>query len=500
MRVKQLLQGLQIHLDKNISEIEISDITSDSRLVKKNSAFVALLGTQANGHQFLSAAQDLGAAVFIAQKGHPLPANFSAKTVIEVENTQDTWVRMTKNFFGNPSRDLFCIGVTGTNGKTSTTYLLEYFLSCLNIPTGVIGTIDHHLQQKIWPTAMTTPDSYELQKRLLEMKSLGAVAISMEVTSHALVQGRADGIEFNTAIFTQLSRDHLDYHKTMEEYFAAKQKLFSKLLVKPDALAVINQDCEWGRKIQIAASVRKIGFSADASVKADFNYQILSADLRGSQVLLKGFGEEFRFWLPLFGKHNVENAVGALLGCLNLSKDSETEVLRKLCAQVEKFPGIPGRMQKASDKPLVFVDFAHTPDGLEKVLQVLSKEAKKSSRNIVTIFGCGGDRDKGKRPEMGKIAANYSDQVVITSDNPRSEDPQIIIDDILAGIDPIQKAKTSTQVDRKKAIIETLQDLGSDEILLIAGKGHETTQKIGNQVNYFNDAEIVQNWLGKGKS
>ncbi|HEX4922813.1 MAG TPA: UDP-N-acetylmuramoyl-L-alanyl-D-glutamate--2,6-diaminopimelate ligase, partial [Bdellovibrionales bacterium] len=363
------------------------------------------------------------------------------------------------------------------------------------LDTGVIGTINHHLRDKIWPTELTTPGSVELHGRLRDFADHGAKALAIEVSSHALSQHRGEYIDFDAAIFTNLTRDHLDYHSTMDEYFAAKAKLFTGLLPrskKSRKAAVINSDDSYGRQLAAIAKAPVVTFGQSQS---DFKFEILSEDFSGSQIQYDFRGSRHAVKVKIPCRYNVYNAAGALACVLALGLDAA-----KARSDLESFMGVKGRLERVvhGRKFHVFVDYAHTDDALTNVLDSLgairAKQAQKS--RIITVFGCGGDRDKGKRPLMAQAAVRGSDFVVITSDNPRTEDPDKIIQDIVAGVPKTALGKTVLTETLRRDAIETALEIAQDgDVVLIAGKGHEDYQIIGKQKYPFSDVEIVREIL-----
>ncbi|UOF01032.1 UDP-N-acetylmuramoyl-L-alanyl-D-glutamate--2,6-diaminopimelate ligase [Bdellovibrio reynosensis] len=475
------------------SELEVSGLFNDGRKVTQDSVFVAIRGSQHDGHSFLGDAANKGAAVLVVEDTSLVPATFQG-LVVKTENTREALDLLSSRIQNDPGEELFCVGVTGTNGKTSVTYMTEAILNAGNIPTGVIGTVNHHLLDKVWPSDMTTPDPIFLQKRLREFRDSGAKAVAMEVSSHALDQKRVHSVPFNTVIFTNLTRDHLDYHQTMENYFEAKQKLFTDLLwktSKPSTFAIVNIADKYGRRLKVADPATLWTYGTDDS---DLRFEILRMDFaltRFKVITPKGEGE---VELPMSGNHNVMNAMAALGA--GLSAGVPLEVCIKA---LNSFTGVPGRLQSVpNSKDLsIFVDYAHSPDALENVLTALTqvRENLNSHARIWTIFGCGGDRDKGKRPLMAQMALKFSDHVVVTSDNPRTEDPKTIINDVVTGLSANDSEKTTVIIDRKDAIFETVKKAASGDVILIAGKGHEDYQIIGKEKFPFSDVKVAQEAL-----
>jgi UDP-N-acetylmuramoyl-L-alanyl-D-glutamate--2,6-diaminopimelate ligase len=496
---------------------EVKLLTQDARKVVVDSVFVAIPGNQHDGHDFIQQAFENGANAivfsnlpkFIEQYQKTLEAsqNLSDEAFTKIKNCVAIYVadaraaldELASGYYDHPSEKLFCVGVTGTNGKTSMTYMIEHLLNSANMHVGVIGTIDHHLKDKVWPSAMTTPDPIHLQERIAEMLTSGADALAMEISSHALDQKRAESVAFDVAVFSNLTRDHLDYHKTMEAYFEAKSKLFSHLLdqsTKSPLYAVVNTMSSWGRKIRIPDRVHLLSYGQE---DADLEYKIEKIDFSGTDFKLKTPQGEFHLSLPMIGEHNVQNMCAAI--GVAIAKGLKVE---DLVQSVARFKGVPGRLQKVivespSSRANVFIDYAHTPDALENVL--VSLQAVKSlvgvhanSPKIWTVFGCGGDRDKGKRPQMAQIAEKLSDFVIVTSDNPRTENPQSILNEIQSGF--VGK-KYLVEPDRSQAIAMAIEKALSGDVVLIAGKGHEDYQIIGTEKIRFSDYEEAEKYLLK---
>ncbi|WII72818.1 UDP-N-acetylmuramoyl-L-alanyl-D-glutamate--2,6-diaminopimelate ligase [Bdellovibrio sp. 22V] len=490
MKLQHLFSIIPGIASDHFSEAEVSGIFNDARLVTPGSVFVAIRGSKLDGHSFIKDAIAKGAGVLVVEDRASVPVEYRG-FVLQVPNTREVLDLLASRFYWDPGQELFCVGVTGTNGKTSVTYMTEAILNKGQIPTGVIGTVNHHLGEQVWPSEMTTPDPIFLQKRLREFRAAGAMAVAMEVSSHALDQKRVDSVPFNTVIFTNLTRDHLDYHQTMDNYFEAKQKLFTDLLWKTHkrpCFAIINTADKFGRRLRVADPAVLWTYGAKDS---DIRYDIKRMDFALTHFKVQTPMGDGEVHLPMSGTHNVMNALAALGAGLSAG------IPLSICiSALDEFTGVPGRLQSVpNNKNLsVFVDYAHSPDALENVLTALNKvrETLQSTARIWTIFGCGGDRDKGKRPLMAQMALKYSDEVIVTSDNPRTEDPQAIINDILAGVAGADKSKTTVIVDRKEAIHETLKKAQSGDVILIAGKGHEDYQIIGTQKFPFSDVKIAQ--------
>lgn len=479
------------------SFVELSEICNDARKVKSYSVFVAIKGEKKDGHSFIPEAIRNGAIAIVCENKDSIPADFKG-FVLQVPNSRRALDLLASRFYNDPGKELFCVGVTGTNGKTSTTYMIESILNANNISTGVIGTINHHLNisnhSKVWESDLTTPDPIVLQSRLREMKDLGAKAVAMEVSSHALEQRRVDSVPFNAAVFTNLTRDHLDFHMDMNSYFRAKERLFLELLretYKFPSFAIVNFDDSWGRKLRIPDPSIIITYGRK---DADLCYRILEMNYDYTLFELFSPAGTKQVRLPMAGIHNVQNAIAALAVGFTAGVS-----LEKGIQALEIFTGVPGRLQTVPNQKnkFIFVDYAHTPDALENVLKSLEKIrlAKKNNAQLWTVFGCGGDRDKGKRPLMGAIASQISDKVIVTSDNPRTEDPESIILDILNGVPAELKNKVQKVIDRTTAIESAVSQMSEGDILLIAGKGHEDYQIIGTEKLPFSDYKIVQSFL-----
>lgn len=472
---------------------EVLGLTADTREVRPGWVFVAVRGTKNDGHQYVPQAIEQGACALVVEDAASVPSSYKGVLCL-VEDGRQALDSLAAQLYGNPSLEMLCVGVTGTNGKTSVTYLLEHVFNWCRIPIGVLGTVNHRLGDRVWPTEMTTPGPVDLQKRLREMKDAGAKAVVLEVSSHALAQSRADGVRFNTVIFTNLTRDHLDYHQTMGDYFQAKQRLFTDLLWKSPKvplMAVVNTDDDWGRRLRVASKAMVWTYGQKPS---DFEFRPQRMDFSGTDFTLKTPAGEVTSRIPLCGRHNLYNSVAVIAAAASCGIS-----IRRSLEALAAFPGVPGRMQKvANSKNLhVFVDYAHSPDALENVLRTIDeiRKVSKAPAQVWTVFGCGGDRDRGKRKLMAEVACRWSDQVMITSDNPRSENPTSIIKDILEGVPAEMSAKVATQVDRRQALVEVLARAQSHDVVLIAGKGHEKYQIIGDQKIRFDDVETAKELL-----
>jgi UDP-N-acetylmuramoyl-L-alanyl-D-glutamate--2,6-diaminopimelate ligase len=456
-----------------LPEISIEGIECDSRGVKKGFLFFAIPGVKLDGSAFVTEALSKGAAAVVAARPVECPAGIPSLIVPE---PRAALARIAASFYGRPSERMRAVGITGTNGKTTISYLLEHIFSRQGQSTGVFGTVSTRFAGREIPAGETTPGPLKIQPLLAEMAAAGVKFAVMEVSSHALDQHRVDGIRFETAIFTNLTRDHLDYHKTFENYFEAKSKLFTGLA--PSQVAVINIDDEWGRKLVPMTRAKVFAYGIDS--RCDFRAENIEWHVDSTRFILTHGKEKLAVESPLVGRHNVYNVLAALAAASALGLD-----LKKASAGLKGFAGVPGRLERVPCEQgfLVFVDYAHTPDGLENVLGALKPYAKKK---LISVFGCGGERDKAKRPQMGRIAAQYSDKVIITSDNPRSEDPKVIAAEIRAGV-PEDFKGCEIMIDRHKAIRHALMQAKPGDIVLLAGKGHETTQVTREGVFQFSD-------------
>ena len=495
MRLDYLLHDQPIVAKQGNEKLEIKGLTSDSRLVKKDYLFVAVKGSSQDGHKYLGDAVQRGACALVVENAVP---GFPNVTIVRVPDTRAALSGLASRFYNYPTQDINLIGITGTNGKTTTSYILESILQEEGRHVGVIGTVNYRYDDKSFNASLTTPESNDLMKIIDEMRNAGVTDIIIEVSSHALEQGRVRGLNWSRALFTNFSRDHLDYHGTMEKYFKAKSLLFSSLAPKGDnqVQAIINMDDPKGRALEKLTTVSSIGYGLG-------NNCLVRAD----DIRLRTEGLRFQLFTPsgdisitssLRGQMNVYNIVAAAAVAFSLDIDLPT-----ISRGIRNLTAVPGRIQyvKNSKGINVFVDYAHSPDALEKVLQTLRQFTK---GRLISVFGCGGDRDKGKRPDMGRVAGRYSDCAIITSDNPRRESPAEIADQIEMGVkesglkkivfDASNKERGYEIIlDRRKAI-NTAVNLARKEngdVILIAGKGHEKYQIIGKTKRYFDDVEEV---------
>jgi UDP-N-acetylmuramoyl-L-alanyl-D-glutamate--2,6-diaminopimelate ligase len=460
--------------------IRVRGLCLDSRAVRAGDAFVALRGARSDGMAFLDDAANRGAVVALVESGRaphaaPLP-------VIEVEGLATRLGELGARFYGAPSAALRLVGVTGTNGKTTCTQLLAQALSLCGTACGVIGTLGAGFPGNLQDTVHTTPDALTLQRVFAELRDAGAKAVAMEVSSHALTQGRVQALRFDTAVFTNLTHDHLDFHGSFEAYGAAKASLFRHAGL---ARAVVNADDALGRRIlaELSADIERVGFALEAPAEVRAEQTEYRADGIRTQLVTPWGRGELR--LPLLGRFNLQNAL-AVISVLGL----HGVALETTLAALARIDVVPGRMQRINGgTPLVIVDYAHTPDALEQTLRALRAHC---TGRLWCVFGCGGDRDRTKRPLMGRIAREHADEVIVTSDNPRSENPRAIIDEICAGIpDP----GVIREPDRRAAIAHAIAAAAAPDCVLIAGKGHESYQEVSGVRSPFSDAEVARELL-----
>ncbi len=480
--------------DDKFNDINITGLSLDSRNIEKDYLFIAIKGATVNGIEFINAAIEKGAAAVLWEADENIDVikiNWRKSStdidvpIIAIENLSRLTGEIADSFYGCPSKDVTVCGITGTNGKTSCADFLAQMIS-IDTPCGVMGTLGSGLYPELKETGFTTPDAVSCQKWLADIKSMKAKFAVMEVSSHALIQGRTNGIRFDSAVFTNLSRDHLDFHGDMESYAEAKLKLFKNESLKN---AVINVDDEAGRNIvqKLNKNIRCIRYGLDKTFNPDIYGFNIILDQHGLSMMVNTPWGEGKLTSPVIGDFNAYNLL-AVLSVMLLQGIEFTEALKRLT----KIKSVAGRMQRFGNKntPLVIVDFAHTPDALEQALTSLRQHTE---NNLWCVFGCGGDRDKGKRPLMGAIAESKADYIVLTNDNPRTEAASKIIDDIKSGIKNI--ANVITEEDRHAAIHIAISQAKAGDVVLIAGKGHENYQLIGEKKYPFNDVEEVKQQL-----
>lgn len=477
MILEVLLNRIPVLEISGSKTLEISEIVFDSRKAVENSLYVAVKGTVSDGHSFINAAIEKGAKAIVCEV---LPENSNADiTYIQVKDASKTLGQLASNFYGNPSEKLNLIGITGTNGKTSVTTLLFDIFKNLGFKSALISTVEYRIADEIIPSTHTTPDIVRLNQMLAKAVEMGCEYAFMEVSSHGIHQNRTEGLNFKIAGFTNITHDHLDYHKTFSEYIKTKKRFFDEL--NPEAIAITNIDDKNGTvMLQNTKATQK---TYALKTMADYHGRILEADFNG--MLLNFGGREF--WTTLTGKFNVYNLLLAYAVAIE-SGFHEEDVLKAM-SQLKR---VKGRFETLkSDSGIFFViDYAHTPDALENILDSINDIRTKNER-LITIFGCGGDRDHAKRPEMGKIATRKSTLAIITSDNPRSEDPAAIIKEIEAGVEPQNFSKYTSIPDRKEAMKMAIKFAEPKDIILVAGKGHEDYQEINGVKHHFDDKETI---------
>ena len=486
MILSQILDKVKILEIVGKLETEISEIIFDSRKVIENSLYIAIKGILADGHQYISSAIEKGAKVIVCEV---LPEQKEEGiTYIKVENSSKVLGLLASNFYGNPSEKLTLVGITGTNGKTSVSTLLFDIFKKMGYSSVLISTVEYRIGDEVFPSTHTTPDIITLNKILSKAVEQGCQYAFMEVSSHGIHQGRIDGLNFRVAGFTNITHDHLDYHKTFLEYLNTKKRFFDEL--PQTAVAITNIDDKNGLVMLQNTKAKKKTYAV--KTLADYHGKLLELDFNG---MLLDFNRK-EFWTTLTGKFNVYNLLLVFAIVRELGFE-ENEIL----TTISQLKRVNGRFEvlKSQGGIIFVVDYAHTPDALENILDSINEIRTKNER-LITIFGCGGDRDREKRPEMGKVATRKSTLAIITSDNPRTEDPAQIIKEIEAGVESQNFSKYITIPDRKEAIKMAIKFAESKDIVLVAGKGHETYQEINGVRHHFDDKETILelvNLMGK---
>jgi UDP-N-acetylmuramoyl-L-alanyl-D-glutamate--2,6-diaminopimelate ligase len=494
------IHGSETHGKDNTAstqEIEVTSLHYDTRTVKPGGLFVAIQGFATDGHRYIQQAVESGAVAVVSQK----PTEVSLP-VFQVSDSRKALAVMADRFYGRPSRSLTIIGITGTNGKTTTAYLIENILVTAGLRVGVIGTVNYRYRGNMFDNPVTTPESLDLQRILAEMVSAGVTHVILEVSSHAIDLSRVHGCRMDLGVFTNLTQDHLDHHGSMDQYWACKRRLFTEYLgFEKKALAVVNTDNPQG--LELVSDLSYPCITTGHSSGSMIHSETMTIDVKGIRGMVATPHGRFHVDSALVGRHNLENILSAVGVGSALGQPIET-----IQTGIHRTRSVPGRLERvpdSTDRP-VYVDYAHTPDALENVLKALKRL---SPGRIICIFGCGGDRDKAKRPLMGQMAARFSDLAIVTSDNPRSEKPADIIQDILPGIRRFQQHEYTVQElqdgfthkgycrepDRKRAIQTGIHAAKPDDMVLIAGKGHETYQIIGNKTIPFDDRAVAQSVL-----
>jgi UDP-N-acetylmuramoyl-L-alanyl-D-glutamate--2,6-diaminopimelate ligase len=512
MRVKDFLLLDEAERSEGDLEQEVRGLAYDSRRVEAGQIFFAVRGDKADGHDFIDEAVRRGAAAVVFSREGDWPKARAAVRVKDVHRSLGVWAG---HFHGRPSRHLRVVGVTGTNGKTTLTYLIESICAAAGLVPGVIGTISYRYPGHETPSRHTTPESLDLQELLAQMVRRGVKAVAMEASSHALAQQRVRGVEFDVGVFTNLSRDHLDYHRDMEEYFSAKSKLFTdylKVSPKPRKAAVIYGGDARGRELmeKLCASELEI-WSYGEERQWDVHPLSVENDVQGLRGTVQAKGQTVCFRSALIGAANLQNILGAIAVGRALGIDAAA-----LEEGIGRLKSVPGRLEKIpNDRGFtILVDYAHSPDALEKILGTVRRLTR---GKLITVFGCGGDRDRGKRPLMGEIAARLSDRVVLTSDNPRTEDPAAIVKDVEAGIKQSMSTRLAAgsgaepqknsiergyvvELDRRQAIALAVGMAHAGDLVLIAGKGHEDYQIVGLNKVHFDDREVARDAAARARA
>lgn len=473
MELKEVLNGIDFELLQGDMQQEINKIVYDSRNVEAGDLFICIEGFAADGHKYIRSAFEKGAKVIVCQR---MVEDLPPCIVLRVKDTRKALASLAANYYHHPEKQLKIIGITGTNGKTTSTYMMKSILEEAGFKVGLIGTIANYIGEKRIPSHRTTPESLELQQLFREMVEEKVQYCVMEVSSHSLELDRVYGIKFAEGIFTNLTRDHLDFHKTFENYFNAKMKLFIS-----SSNTIINVDDEYGLRVQTESQGTQLTYGIER--EADVTASAITMHAKGVDFALRYDSKSIPIQLNLPGRYNIYNALGSAAACLH--QGIPLEIVQKSLRKVL----VPGRCEIVrKDQQLgyeVIIDYAHTPDGLENILKTAREFTK---GRLISVFGCGGDRDKTKRPLMGEIGSQLSDIAVITSDNPRSEDPNLIIDDIVAGI---KENNYSIIPDRRDAIKEAMKMAQKDDVIVVAGKGHEDYQILKDKVIPFDEREVI---------
>ena len=483
MQLDELLRNLGEASGQRLPELKVEGLAYDSRRVKPNSLFVAIRGEKTDGNNYVRQAIEKGAIAVASEDFRPKDCGVCW---IQVRNARQALASVAAYYYGQPSERLRLIGITGTNGKTSIAYLIESIVRASGARCGLISTIEYRGPEGATVNDRTTPESLDLQEKLADFVRQRCDFAVMEVSSHALALERVHATRFRTAVFTNLSQDHLDFHGTMQNYFEAKKKLFFGTGGAPPLTSVTNHDDPYGAQLEEFCAGRCLSYSTEAV--ADFQVAEAHIDPHGTQLLVKTPRGQLQVRTPLFGKPNQSNVLAALAVGFDLGFDDVT-----LLRGIEACSSIPGRFERVDQgQPFsIFVDYAHTPDALEKILQT-ARQLKPS--RLLVLFGCGGERDRGKRPQMARVAERLSDVCIVTSDNPRGENPATILSEIEAGFE-MKPPRYAIEPDRKKAIARILSLAKAGDLVLLAGKGHETKQILPEGTVHFDDREEARRVL-----
>lgn len=489
MELTQLLNSVHaIQVTGEVQRRDAADIVYDSRKVQKNSVFVAIKGYKTDGHKFLQDAINKGAVAVVVENENSIPDEFVAHAQIAkivVKDCRKALAELSRGFYKNPTNKIKLIGITGTNGKTTSTFILKNILQTAGYKTGLVGTIANYVGDQKIDSKLTTPESNDLNRMFYDMISAGCSHAIMEVSSHSLILNRVYGLDFSAAIFSNITSDHLDFHNTFDEYLKAKKILFDGL--SSNSFAIINSDDVSANEIVKDSKAKVITYGI--SDNSDYQIKNIKYDLNGTDFTISNNKIEYSINTSLIGTFNAYNAASAFATAHSLGVNAN-----KIIEGIKSSPQVPGRFEViGKGKKKVIVDYSHTADSLEKALQAI-REIVKDKNQIVTVFGCGGDRDKTKRPIMGKVASDMSDKVFVSSDNPRTENPYDIIKDIIKGI---SKNNYEIEENREEAIAKAIQISNDDAVILIAGKGHENYQEINGIRNHFSDQEIALKYLAE---
>jgi UDP-N-acetylmuramoyl-L-alanyl-D-glutamate--2,6-diaminopimelate ligase len=489
MELTQLLNMVNaIQVTGEVQRKDVSGIVYDSRKVQKNSIFVAIKGYKTDGHKFLQDAINKGAVAVVVEDQNSIPDELIAHAKIAkivVENCRKALAELSKGFYKDPTSKLKLIGITGTNGKTTSTFILKNILQGAGYKTGLVGTIANYVGEQKIDSKLTTPESNDLNNFFYEMIESGCSHAVMEVSSHSLILNRVFGLDFSVAIFSNITSDHLDFHQTFEEYLKAKKILFDDL--SSDSFAIINSDDISSKEIVKDSKAKIVTYGITDN--SDYTIKDIRYDLNGTEFTITHNKIDYIINTSLIGTFNAYNATSAFATAHSLGIDES-----KIMKGIKSSPQVPGRFEVlGKGKKKVIVDYSHTADSLEKALQA-TREIVKGNNQVVTVFGCGGDRDKTKRPIMGKVASELSDKVFVTSDNPRTENPFEIIEDIKKGI---SKNNFEVEENREEAIAKAIRNSNDDAVILIAGKGHENYQEINGVRKHFSDQEVAIKYLAE---
>ena len=488
MKLADLLRDVPVVSVSGSTDVEVTGVTADSRLVRKGSVFVAIPGTKQDGSKYIPQAVQKGAAAVVVSAQGPRSKVQGPEVV--VDDPRAALALLAANFYGRPAESMSLVGVTGTSGKTTTTKMIESIFDATGEPVGLIGTIEYRAGEERLVADRTTPDAVVLQEWFAKMRDAGVRHAVMEVSSHALALKRTHGLHFHAAVFTNLSRDHFDFHKDFDDYFAAKRILFEQIDGSRKT-AVVNIDDTYGRRLatDLGKAAMSFGQSAEADIHPAPGFEISVRGLRGTVATPAG---DLKIESDLLGLPNLYNWLGAIGAAIVVGIPLDT-----IAAGVRNLQSVRGRFERVPVQggPTVIVDYAHKPDALEKLLRAVRELA--GGKRVVLLMGCGGDRDKGKRPEMGAIAGRLADYTVLTSDNPRGEKPEAILDDIEAGMKDVPRERYTRIADRRDAITGVIAEGSDDDVIVIAGKGHETYQVMGDQVIHFDDREEAELALKK---